>query len=346
MLDMRCTSARIALSYLGSFKKNELKINTFFLLFFNLALFVLPNLCQAKLASLSHLHQEKLAYPFSGTIVNPNTTIPKGYYADLTADGRFGWRTGGCDIDVATNSYVFTLDSGGGNPLNYSGIISGNGSVRLISGQHRSSCCAKEPLIISGTNPNTYQGITTIVRGVVELKKSPNTTAIPGDLIIVQHGGNDELRWGSSYQLNKNATLTMNSNLGALNLNGFSEKIGILKMIDGSKILTDSNTSQGQISVDELWYNNIRLANNVYTSKNTNFIIGNGSVIVGQQLPEPYEYRTMKNAMIQLYPYTGKNVALLVTSEIYDPIILNRIVLALDRAYDFYKESTGREPSP
>jgi autotransporter-associated beta strand protein len=293
-----------------------------------------------------NLYSASLPYSFSGNINNPNVTIPAGYYGNLTANGGFGWQTGTCSKDVATNGYVFTLDSGNGNSLNYSGIISGNGSVILKSGSYNSSCCSKEPLILSGASANTYKGMTTIAKGVVELRKNADVLAIPGDLTILQQGNNDELRWGASYQMSKTATLLMNSSLGVLNLNGYSEKIGTLKMIKNSKLLTDSSSASGQLVVDSFWYDNVQYANQVYTAANAPFIQGKGQLIVGPQLPPSYDYKSIKGATIKLYPYTGRNIALLVTAEIYDPVILGKITLALDKAYDFYKEATGREPTP
>lgn len=285
-------------------------------------------------------------YSFSGTITNPNATIPAGYYGNLLGDGRFGWQTGTCSINVATNTYVFTLDSGNGNPLNYSGSISGAGSVLLKSGAIGSKCCSMEPLIISGTSPNSYQGMTTIVKGVVELGKSPNTIAIPGDLTILQQGSNDQLRWTSSYQMNPQAKVLMNSSVGVLNLNGFSEKIGTLKMIKNARLLTDSDTAIGQLAVDSFWYDGTQFANGVYTAANAPFIQGNGQLLVGPQLPPPYAYKSINGPIVQLYPYTGRNIVLLVTAEFYDPFILSKITNAIDLAYDFYKQATGRDPIP
>jgi len=284
-------------------------------------------------------------FSFSGELVNPNAIIPAGYYGVLSNHGGFGWQTGDCHIDVDTNGYVFTIDSGNGNPLNYSGVISGQGNVVFKSASMTSTCCINQPLIISGKKPNRYQGSTTLAQGIVELKKSSNILAIPGDVHMLAQGPNDALRWKASYQLNHQANFIMDANQGILDLNGYAEKIHSLKMVKNALIKTDSPSASGQLQVDEFWYDNVKYPNQVYRADNAPFIQGKGQLIVGPQLPEPYQYTTMQGDKIALYPYTGRHIALLVTPEIYDPLILDKIVSALDKAYDFYQDATGREPS-
>lgn len=60
--------------------------------------------------------------------------------------------------------------------------------------------------------------------------------------------------------------------------------------------------------------------------------------------PEPYTYVSFMGETLTLYPYTGRNVALLVPSPDLDKATLGRIVEAFDAAYDYYRRATGREP--
>lgn len=60
--------------------------------------------------------------------------------------------------------------------------------------------------------------------------------------------------------------------------------------------------------------------------------------------PEPYTYVSFLGETPTLYPYTGRNVALLVPSPDLDQATLGRIVEAFDAAYDYYHRATGREP--
>src|SRR5690606_9933009 len=49
---------------------------------------------------------------------------------------------------------------------------------------------------------------------------------------------------------------------------------------------------------------------------------------------------------LDLYPFEGNHLALLVKREHYDPRILSIMTDVLDRAYEYYAEATGREPTP
>ena len=61
--------------------------------------------------------------------------------------------------------------------------------------------------------------------------------------------------------------------------------------------------------------------------------------------PKPYQYRTFEDQSITLYPYTGQNIALLVPSPNLNEATLTQIVTVFDAAYDYYEQTTGREPA-
>ncbi len=60
--------------------------------------------------------------------------------------------------------------------------------------------------------------------------------------------------------------------------------------------------------------------------------------------PTPYTYKSFSSGLLTLYPYKGKNIALLVPSKDYDPSVLDKIITSIDTAYDFYKNATGQDP--
>ncbi len=62
-------------------------------------------------------------------------------------------------------------------------------------------------------------------------------------------------------------------------------------------------------------------------------------------LPPAYTYTAFDQSTHQLYPYVGDHVALLVPESYYDETTLARITTAIDKAYSFYAQATGREPN-
>jgi|GEM_PF-3660285 len=72
----------------------------------------------------------------------------------------------------------------------------------------------------------------------------------------------------------------------------------------------------------------------------------NSSCDIGavEQQVVPYLYTSFDGLSLQLYPYTGNHIALLVPSDGYDPNVLSNIVTSFDNAYDYYKAVTGQEP--
>ncbi|MCL4859219.1 MAG: CAP domain-containing protein [Caldilineaceae bacterium] len=60
----------------------------------------------------------------------------------------------------------------------------------------------------------------------------------------------------------------------------------------------------------------------------------------------PYAYTSFDGLELQLYPYEGEQIALLVADPDLDETVLTRIVTAIDGAYAYYQQATGREPAP
>lgn len=220
------------------------------------------------------------AYNFSGEIVNPNATIPVGDYGNLTGAGKYGWQTGTCAKDLETNGFTFTLDSGNGNALNYSGVISGAGDVHFRMAPYWSGL-ANNPLILSGTRANTYAGTSYIEYGRVQMQRSDGMLSLPGNVVVGGQGDNDRLRWGSSNQVGDASVVTLlGSHVATLDLNGFSDRIGSLSLPSNGVVDTGSG---GVLTTGTLVYSGSPLAPGTYTSS-LPFILGSGQVVV---LSEP-----------------------------------------------------------
>ena len=66
---------------------------------------------------------------------------------------------------------------------------------------------------------------------------------------------------------------------------------------------------------------------------------------VWAQSPQPYSYTSINGTVLTLYPYPGRNIALLVPSPTLDRPTLTTIVDVFDQVYDYYRQTTGRDPS-
>ena len=205
----------------------------------------------------------------SGVLINPNIVIFPNEYANLIADTKFGWKTNNTKINVVLNNFTLTLDNGGGNPYNYSGVISGNGNLNLISAN-------SQKIIISGSNPNLYNGLTTLSKGVVILSKPNNVISITKDLII-NNSGDDGIIWKNSFQFSTDSNVTVNSIKGILDLDVYQEKINILKMSNGSKLNINNG---GVLTVNKFFYADSGFIAGTYTSLTNPFITGSGQLIV------------------------------------------------------------------
>ena len=215
-------------------------------------------------------------YNFFGEIVNPNSTIPAGDYGNLTGDGKFGWQTGTTGIDVETNGFSFTLDSGNGNGLNYQGVISGAGDVHFRMAPYWSGL-KDNPLILSGSNANTYSGTSYVEYGRVEMQKPDGVIALPGDVIVGGQGDNDRLRWGGSDLVADTAAVSLlGAQIATLDLNGNSDTIGSLSLASNSVVETGAG---GQLTASSLIVGGVPYGPGTYTATES-FIEGTGNVQV------------------------------------------------------------------
>jgi hypothetical protein len=71
------------------------------------------------------------------------------------------------------------------------------------------------------------------------------------------------------------------------------------------------------------------------------------SVLRAQGRPEVVEYTTFRKQTIKVRPYLGRNIVLMLDPErSTDPVVVQRIVAAIDRAWDWYRVHIGRSPQP
>ena len=63
-------------------------------------------------------------------------------------------------------------------------------------------------------------------------------------------------------------------------------------------------------------------------------------------LPAPVGYQTMDNTSVQLRPFVGRNMALLIDpARRVDAAVADRILAGFDRAWDWYRDYFGRSPT-
>jgi hypothetical protein len=133
---------------------------------------------------LTGLTVQSIAFSAGGFTVSGNgiTLAANGTVIDTSAASNTiacNLALGG-DVAVAVTGSIY--DQKG---LTLSGVISGTGGMTLRGGGH---------LVYTGSQPNTYSGLTRVLYGELQLKKAPNVTAIAGDLVVENDGFNYE--WG------------------------------------------------------------------------------------------------------------------------------------------------------
>jgi len=131
---------------------------------------------------LNGLTVQSIAFSAGGFTISGN---PITLAANATViDTSRGKNTISCNLVLAGDIAVAVTGSiYDGNGLTLSGVISGAGGVTLRSGGH---------LLYAGSQPNSYSGVTRVLYGELQLKKSANVTAIAGDLDIEDDGINYE----------------------------------------------------------------------------------------------------------------------------------------------------------
>lgn len=214
----------------------------------------------------------------------PHLEIGQGNIANLTGDAKFAYPMSACDNDIITNGFTVAFDSGNGNPLVYSGSVSGKGNVEFFMGptytDHRDA-----PLQVAGEKANTATGKFLVRKGRVQLEKPPGVDAISGDVIVGGQGFNDCLFWKESHQLKDSVAITLidagNSGAAYLHLNGCSEVAASLSLTPRNKVKTDSAAGKsGELTVKALTIGGALKPAGEYTASTEKWIEGLGKVIV------------------------------------------------------------------
>ena len=139
-------------------------------------------------------------------------------------------------IILATDLTVDVVSSTGGYGLDISGAISGGNGYTLTK-------TGSGPLSFSGSNANTYSGLTEVANGTLTLNKSAGINAIGSGGLQIDPNGSVVL--GASNQIADSATLTVN---GTFAIGTYSETVAALAgagtVTTGGGVLTISgNTS-------------------------------------------------------------------------------------------------------
>jgi autotransporter-associated beta strand protein len=219
-----------------------------------------------------------------GTYGAPDIQIGPGNIANMTGDTKIAYPASSCDLDVQTNGFTLTLDSGDGNPFSCAGSIKGEGNVEFFMGPSYTGY-KDAPLRLTGDRANTSTGKFLIKKGRVQLEKPAGVDAISGDVVVGGQGFNDCLFWKNSDQLKDTVNITLidagNSGAAYLHLNGCIETAASLTMTSRNKVKTDSpDGGSGTLTVKSLVIGGVGKAAGVYTAKSEGWIDGRGKVIV------------------------------------------------------------------
>src|SRR5436305_114582 len=131
---------------------------------------------------LTALTVQSIAFSADGFTIGGNA-ITLAANASVIDTSR-GTNTITCNLALAGDVGVWvsasSYNTGG---LVLSGVIGGTGGITLRGGGH---------LVYTGSQPNTYSGLTQVLFGDLQLKKAPNVTAIAGDVDVESDGFNYE----------------------------------------------------------------------------------------------------------------------------------------------------------
>jgi hexosaminidase len=219
-----------------------------------------------------------------GVIGSPETQIGLGNVANLIGNTKISYPASGCPLDVMTNGYTLTLDSGDGNAFACTGSISGRGDVEFFMGPSHTGF-KDAPLRLGGDKPNTTSGKFYVKKGRVQLEKPKGVDAISGDVIVGGQGFNDCLFWKESDQLKDGVNITLldagNNGAAYLDLNGCSEVAAGLTMTAHNKVKTDSPEGKsGTLTVKSLTVGGVTKPAGVYSAATATWIEGKGKVVV------------------------------------------------------------------
>ncbi|MCY2931476.1 MAG: GDSL-type esterase/lipase family protein [Planctomycetota bacterium] len=164
------------------------------------------------------------AVDVSGKHLSANADFGDAANYRLTGDTIFAYATGNITGDIDLNGFTLVSDTGGGNRRTFSGAIRGKGAFEWLGGGVPQVC----PATLAGEKPNTFQGVLTVSRGVLDLAKPAGVDAVPGDLVIGS-AGSASIRLVNPNQINDASNVTLGpKGICSLDLQGNNETFATL----------------------------------------------------------------------------------------------------------------------
>jgi autotransporter-associated beta strand protein len=207
---------------------------------------------------------------------DPNRAIGAGNLAVFKSAVTLKLPDGACSVAAVTGDFPLTVVPGGGN-VRFDGFITGNGPLRIEGSRER-------PLEISGASSNSYQGATTLARGVLRLNKPTHAIAIPGDLVLggsAPENKGDAVVWQADGQISSAAVVTLQgSEPSHLDLSGHKAAFSKLLL---SKAATVRTGAGGSLQVKQLFVDGQRLKDGAYRAPQR-WLEGMGAVVVDSRV--------------------------------------------------------------
>ena len=152
-------------------------------------------------------------------------------YGAVTLSGNFA-------VDVGAQ---YTQNTGGGNGVNYSGVISGGGTIVFSGG-------GAQPINIQGTLANTFSGTSILPQGTLILQKPAGVNAIAGPLTIGT-AGVASVQLAANEQINPSVVVTFADNTSDLRLKGFNETLGGLASSFGNGVVGNYGSTASTLTI-------------------------------------------------------------------------------------------------
>ena len=203
------------------------------------------------------------------TGVNINATVGTGNTGRLVGPTKTVWWCGGFAVALNLNGNTLQINSGGGNAMNATGAIGGNGALSLEGG-------GGNPIRIGGSTGNTYTGTTAVTANtIVSLEKSSGD-ALCGSITVGSDGA-ASLVWAANNQIQDAAAVALANPASLLTLNGHTDSIASLALLTGTTVNTGAG---GVLTTQYLTIDGTLMGAGTYTAATHDFVTGSGSVVV------------------------------------------------------------------
>ena len=185
------------------------------------------------------------------TLVNANWGNPTSF--GISSTNQNFYITGGSttfynygSITLSGNIAVdpgaqFFQNTGGGNPVAFSGVISGGGTFVDNGGGAGS-------ITLQGALANTFTGTTILPQGTLVLQKPAGVNAIAGPLTIGT-AGVASVQLAANEQINPSVVVTFADNTSDLRLKGFNETLGGLASSFGNGVVANYGSTASTLTI-------------------------------------------------------------------------------------------------